>query len=236
MASLKRIWTLSLACGGLLLCGQAAAQIAPGAGGDSPIAFDGARLERKEAEHLAIWYGGPSGPVNVTQGDARLVCDILRIYFYGPGEGPNAAPAKPGGPAPAATPAKAAAPDETSTSSIKQMIAEGHVYYVTQTETARGDHGVYDAQPDTITMTGGVIVVQGKNVLRGDKMVIDRKTGQTTVVADATGRNNPNRVRAVIYNDQNAQAQGAQGQAAPQGQPAQGQSAAKAPAAPAKKP
>jgi lipopolysaccharide export system protein LptA len=243
MASLKRILSLSLACGGLLLCGRAVAQIAPGAAGDGPIAFDGESLERDEAKHLAIWHGGKSGSVNVTQNGARLVCDTLYIYFYGPGEGPAApAPSGPGAkpaPTPAAAPgAKAATPDETSTSSIKQMVAEGHVFYVTQNETARGDHMVYDAMPDIITMTGGVIVVQGKNVLRGDKMVIDRKTGLTTVDANSTGRNNPNRVRAVIYNDQNAQ--GAQGQGAlgqaPQGQAPQGQNAAKPPAAPAKKP
>jgi lipopolysaccharide export system protein LptA len=103
---------------------------------------------------------------------------------------------------------------------------------VTQNETARSERMVYDAEPDTITLTGGVVVVQGKNVLRGDKMVIDRKTGRTSAVSDATGRNNPNRVRAVIYNDnQDGQAsQGAQGQ-----KPA-GQAPAKAPAAPAKKP
>jgi len=96
---------------------------------------------------------------------------------------------------------------------------------------------VYEAEPDTITMTGDVIAVQGKNVVRSDKMIIDRKTGQTQASADASGRNNPNRVRAVIYNDnnQNGQGQNAQGQATP-GKPSQGQPAAKAPPAPAKKP
>ena len=85
-------------------------------------------------------------------------------------------------------------------------------------------------------MTGNVIAVQGKNVVRGEKMIMDRKTGQTTMVSDVTGRNNPNRVRGVFYNDnQNGQGPGAQGQAS-QGQAAQGQNAAKAPAAPAKKP
>jgi lipopolysaccharide export system protein LptA len=115
------------------------------------------------------------------------------------------------------------------------MVADGHVYYVTQNETAHGDHGVWDSEPDIITLTGGVIVVQGKNVLRGDKLVMDRKSGQTSVTSNATGRNNPNRVRSVIYNDSNQTGQSQPGQSA-QGQAAQGQNKAKAPAAPAKKP
>jgi lipopolysaccharide export system protein LptA len=226
MASLRLIWTMSLACGALL-CGRAEAQLAPGTGDNGPIAFEGQTAERRDAEHLTIWHGGPTGPVNVTQKGARLVCDTLYIYSYGPGEGPNAQPAKPG---PAA---KGAVQDDApTTSSIKKMVAEGHVFYVTESETVHGDHGVYDAEPDTITMTGNVIAVQGKNVVRSDRMVMDRKTGQTQVFADASGRNNPNRVRAVIYNDNN---QDGQGQTS-QGQASKGQTAAKAPPAPAKKP
>lgn len=216
MASLKRIWTLSLACGGLLLCGQAVAQIAPGTSNTGNIATTSDKLERYDDKHMTVL----TGAVEALQNGARLVTDKLTIYSYGPGEGPNAQ-AKPAAKAPGA-------PDDTSINGVKQMIAEGHAFYVTPNETARGERMVYDAEPDTITMTGNVVVVQGKNVLRGDKMVIDRKTGQTTVVSDATGRNNPNRVRAVIYNDnQNGPAQG---------QASQGQNAAKAPAAPAKKP
>lgn len=235
MASLRLIWTMSLSCGALMLCGRAHAQLAPGTGDNGPIAFDGETAERKDAEHLTIWHGGKSGPVNVVQNGARLVCDTLYIYSYGPGEGPNAQQtAKPAGGSKGAQ-----QDDEPTTSSIKRMVAEGHVFYVTQNENVRGDHGVYEAEPDTITMTGAVIAVQGKNVVRSDKMVIDRKTGQTQMFADAGGRNNPNRVRAVIYNDnQNGQGQGSQGQAAQtsQGQASKGQNATKVPPAPAKKP
>ncbi|MGZ3274318.1 MAG: LptA/OstA family protein [Caulobacteraceae bacterium] len=219
MASLKRFLTMSLACGGLLLCGQAGAQTVPGATTQTDVSSD--RLVRYDAEHRAVY----SGAVEVVMdgGKTRLTCDTLNIYFYGPGEGPNAAaPAKPQ-PAP-----PAGSSDAPTSGNIKQLVADGHVFYVTQNETARGDHGVYDAQPDIVTLTGGVIVVQGKNVLRGDQMVMDRKNGQTTVVSNATGRNNPNRVRSVIYNDNTQNGQG---------QPAQGQPAAKAPPpAPAKKP
>lgn len=224
MASLKRFWTMSLACGSLLLCGQAVAQIAPG-GDKGPIDIEADKAVRYDTEHRAVY----SGNVEVVQNGARLNCDTLYIYFYAPGEGPNA-------PAAAPKPAKTAdGADDATTGNIKQLVAEGHVFYVTQSESARGEHGVYDAEPDTITMTGAVVVVQGNNVMRGDRMLIDRKSGQTTMISAATGRNNPNRVRGVFYNEgQSAPAgQGAAGQASPA---QKGQTAAKAPAAPAKKP
>lgn len=226
MASLKRICTLSLACGTLLLCGRAMAQIAPSGAGNNGTAITSDQAERYDDKHMTVF----SGSVEALQNGARLVSDKLTVFTYAPGEDPNAQPAG-GGKSSVGGKAAAPAQDETSTGSIKQMIAEGHAFYVTQNETARSERMVYDAAPDTITLTGGVVVVQGKNVLRGDKMVIDRKTGHTTAVSDATGRSNPNRVRAVIYNDnQNGPGQGSQGQAP------QGQNAAKARAAPAKKP
>ena len=220
MASPKRIWTLALACGGLLLCGHAVAQIAPGTGNTAPIDFSGESAERQDDKHLTIWHSSQaSGPVEVDQAGARLVCDTLYIYSYGPGEGPNA-----GKPTPAkAAPAAGGGPDQgASAEDIKQLVAEGHVFYVTQTETVKGDRMGYDAEPDTITISGNVVAVQGKNVARGDKMVIDRKTSHSTMVSDTAGRNKPNRVRAVIYSQSS--------------QNGQGQAPAKPAAAPAKKP
>ncbi|MEI9890341.1 MAG: LptA/OstA family protein [Caulobacteraceae bacterium] len=82
------------------------------------------------------------------------------------------------------------------------------MFYVTQTQTARGEHGVYDAAPDTVTMTGDVVVVQGKNVQRGDKMIMELKSGHTQVFSDAQGRNKPGRVRGVFYSEN----QGGEGQ------------------------
>lgn len=230
MVSLKRILTLPLALGAMLACGQATAQIAPGASGNGPIDFTGNSVDRYDDKHLTVWHGD----VEVVQNGARLVCDTLYIYSYGPGEGPDAAgQPKPAPAAKTQTAAPSGVTGDGTVGSVKQMVAEGHVFYVTQDQTVRGEHGVYDAAPDTITMTGAVVVVQGKNVAKGDKMIIDRKTGHTTMVSAVTGRNNPDRVRAVLYKDN----QGNQGQSAQT--PAPQTSGAKASAAqtpPVKKP
>ena len=48
-------------------------------------------------------------------------------------------------------------------------------------------------------MTGDVIVAQGKNVARGDKLTIKVSTKQFTMESNATGAGTPNRVRGVFY-------------------------------------
>ena len=82
--------------------------------------------------------------------------------------------------APVATPAAGA---------VRRMEAEGPVYFVTPTQSARGDHGSYEAASDTITLVGNVVLRQDKNVSSGEKLVINQKTGEATLTAHAkTGR------------------------------------------------
>jgi lipopolysaccharide export system protein LptA len=54
-------------------------------------------------------------------------------------------------------------------------------------------------------MTGDVIVAQGDSVVKGDKLIIEVKTGHATMVSAAQGRGAPNRVRGVFYPDQTNQ-------------------------------
>ena len=63
-------------------------------------------------------------------------------------------------------------------------------------QRVRGDNGVYDAQTDTVTLTGDVVAVQGKNVLRGTRMVFNTQTGEGHMVG---GGNAGARPRGVFY-------------------------------------
>lgn len=83
--------------------------------------------------------------------------------------------------------------------STERLEAEGNVYYVTTDRAARADNAVYASASDTITLTGNVIIVQDKNVAHGDKLVLNVKTGAADMTSNATGRNNPNRVRGVFF-------------------------------------
>jgi lipopolysaccharide export system protein LptA len=190
-AAMKRLAALAAACvlsaGGLISWSVPAhAQMAAGKG---PIDVTADNLEMVDSQHLAIWKGN----VEAVQNGNRLVSDILNVYFTGhpaPGAPAKAAPA-PGG-------AQALGSDWGA---VQRLVADGHVFYVSPDQTARGDHAVYEMTPDTITMTGNVVVVQGQNVIKGDKLIIDVKTNHANIVSNVQGRNRPERVRGVFYND-----------------------------------
>ncbi len=113
-----------------------------------------------------------TGAVEALQGRTRLRADEVRIYTVKSGDGCGAS---------------------------DRMEASGQVYFVTPERTVRADNAVYQFSSETITLTGGVIVVQGKSVVRGDRMVINTRTGQASMTSAVTGRNKPGRVRGVFY-------------------------------------
>jgi lipopolysaccharide export system protein LptA len=187
MKRLKQLLAMSSLVGLAVLSPAAQAQIATGPNNNGPIDVTADKLEMVDAQHLAIWRGN----VEAVQNGSRLVADTLNVYF----SGKSAAPAKP---------AKAAGPGGASVGqdwgAVQRLVAEGHVFFVSQDQTARGEHAVYELEPDTITMTGDIVVVQGDNVVKGDKLVIQVKTGHADIISNATGRNKPERVRGVFYN------------------------------------
>ena len=56
---------------------------------------------------------------------------------------------------------------------IRRIEARGGVTVISKDQNASGDFGVYDLKKKTITLTGNVVVSQGKNVLHGDRVVVD---------------------------------------------------------------
>jgi hypothetical protein len=48
-------------------------------------------------------------------------------------------------------------------------------------QNASGDLGVYDTKTKTITLTGNVVVSQGMNVVRGERVVVNTATGDARV-------------------------------------------------------
>lgn len=185
---MKRLSAGLLLAATTLLAPLAMAQVTPAKG---PIDISANELELVDAQHLAIWRGD----VDALQGQDRLRADVLNVYFNG--QPSNAAQSSSSG---------GAAPGR-NWGKVDHMVAEGHVFFVSPTQTARGDHAVYDLTPDTITVTGDVIVVQGQNVIHGDKLLIDLKTNHATMVSGASTA--PQRVRGIFYSNQNNSPDGA---------------------------
>jgi lipopolysaccharide export system protein LptA len=159
---------------------------APGAQPDqSKLPYD-VSAEHQELfndEHRTVY----SGNVEVVQGQDRLRTPRLTVFFAKKdSNAPSKKPAAPG----------AAGPGDTF-GKIERMEAEGPVYFSNPTQNGRGDHGTYTAADDTTVLTGNVVLVQGKNVSTGDKLVMHQKTNQATLYSN-TGKT---RVRGVFYQD-----------------------------------
>jgi lipopolysaccharide export system protein LptA len=163
---------------GLAAASPAAAQLVRGANNsNAPIDLTADELEVTNAQCLAVWRGS----AEALQADARLRADVLKIYN-------RMGPAKPGGAGP-------------SCGAVDKIEALGNVYYVTPQQRIRGDNATYDKASDLMVVTGDVVAVQGKNVLRGARMEIHVKTGEAQMQTDVKGRNKPGRVRGVFYPD-----------------------------------
>ena len=171
---MKRLTAGLLLTAATLVAAPAAAQFSPGGG---PIDITADQLELVDAQHLAVWKGA----VEALQGRNRMRTDVLNIYFAGTPSA-NAANGSTGAPG-------------RNWGKVQRMEAEGNVFYVSPAQTARGDHALYEAGSNTLTITGDVIVSQGQSVVHGDRLLIDTKTGRATMGAGA----HSGRVRGVFY-------------------------------------
>jgi lipopolysaccharide export system protein LptA len=186
----------------MLLAGDAAAQSAvqgvPNAmqgfsqNRDQPIQIEAASLEMRDKKKEATF----SGNVKVIQGDTTMTSKTLVVFYEG-GGAPGATPATgtPAAPAPAPTSAKgapakgapipAATPGPGGASSIKRLEARGNVVVTQKDQVVTGETAVFDTKTNLVTMLGGVVLTQGKNVLRGDRLMVDMTTGVSRVESDS---------------------------------------------------
>ncbi len=152
---------------------------------DQPIQIDAATLEVRDKDKMATF----SGDVQVVQGDTTIKCQKL-VVFYGAdrlGAGGNQSYAIK--PLPALRrrqtchprwrwqPQQRAALCRNVRRISAGSKARGGVTVISKDQNASGDLGVYDLKKKTITLTGNVVVSQGKNVLHGDRVVVDTTTG-----------------------------------------------------------
>jgi lipopolysaccharide export system protein LptA len=168
----------------------AAPGLFPGAQGQNqnlPVQIDAKALEVQDKKKTATF----SGNVKVVQGDTTMTCRTL-VVFYGQEVGI-------GGEAPVVktNTTSGAVPNAQN---IRLIQARGDVLVVSKDQNATGDLGVYDLKAKTITLTGNVVLSQGKSVIHGDRLIVDTVTGNAHVEgAQRTG------VRAVIVPNKGAE-------------------------------
>ena len=85
--------------------------------------------------------------------------------------------------------------EETSEDGLKEAEANGNVVITTDTDTAHGDKGHYDALEEVATLTGNVKILRDKNVLNGSRAVVNLKTG----ISQLFGNQNGGRVTGTFF-------------------------------------
>jgi len=147
---------------------------------DQPIQIDAATLEMRDKKKEATF----SGNVKVVQGDTTMTSKTL-VVFYESTAAPAAAPAPPAKAAAKSAPMQSTTPGPGGSSSIKRLEARGNVVVTQKDQVVTGETAVFDTKTNLITMLGGVVLTQGKNVLRGDRLLVDMTTGVSRVESDS---------------------------------------------------
>ena len=143
---------------------------------DKPIQIDAARLEVRDKDRVATFFGDAKADVKVVQGDVTMRSKVLVVFYEQDNAKQDGAKA-----AGAGKPAKAAAPGPGGSSQIRRLEAKGNVIVTQKDQTVTGENGVFDMKTNTITMVGGVILTQNDNVLRGERLVVDMTSGVSRV-------------------------------------------------------
>jgi len=162
---------------------------------DKPVNIKAASLEVRDKEKVATFSGG----VHVVQGDTDMRSKTLVVYYEDNSkDGKDAV--------------KAAQPGPAGTNQIRRMEALGNVVVTQKDQIATGDRGDFDMRTNTVVLSGKVVVTKGKDVLRGERLIVN--------LTDGVSRMEGGRVEALFEPKSNSEQKSEQKSASGQsGQP-----------------
>jgi lipopolysaccharide export system protein LptA len=134
---------------------------------DQPVRIQADGLVVRDKDKIATFTGN----VHVTQGDTEMRSKALVVYYVDQ--------SKPG-PAPAGT-MKTAAAGGGDQQQIRRIEATGGVLVTQKDQNAAGDTGTFDMQSNTVTLNGNVVVTHAKDVVKGQRLVVDLTTGVSRI-------------------------------------------------------
>jgi lipopolysaccharide export system protein LptA len=146
---------------------------------DQPIQIEAASLEMRDKKKEATFAGN----VKVVQGDTTMTSKSL-VVFYDSTAAPAALPPA-NSKAAKSAPIQSATPGPGGSSSIRRLEARGSVRVTQKDQIVTGETAVFDTKANMVTMLGGVVLTQGGNVLRGDRLMVDMTTGVSRVESDS---------------------------------------------------
>ena len=125
---------------------------------NEPVKIRAVSLEVRDKDRIATF----SGDVHVVQGDTEMRCKSLVVFYD---EEPGAKGAK----------------STDAGKQIRRIEAKGGVSVTQKEQNAYGDSGIFDMGANTVTLVGNVVVTQGTDVLRGQRLFVDLASGRTTL-------------------------------------------------------
>ena len=154
--------------------------------------------------HDAQKYATFKGNVKAVQGTTTLRSRELDVHYVGSGsdsltKGPETTGSAP---APVAgtgdTQPSGVGLGSNNGTQISKIEARGDVVITSdQDQTTTSDWALYDVPAQLVTVGGNVVLIQGKNVLKGDRLVIDLKTGESRFENQGEA-GAPGRIRALF--------------------------------------
>lgn len=165
---------------GLLLAGLAGPAFAQIGDSSLPLDIEADHVDVYDAERRIVWRGN----VNAVQGTSSIRAQQIDVFYTGQGEG------------------------TAGWGDIDRIVATDDVYYITPTQRARGQRGVYTLADETIVLTGDVVITQGENVITTTRFVTNLETGNSSWESGEGGR-----VRAVLQTRRDEETSGSDEQA-----------------------
>lgn len=131
-----------------------------------PIQIEADELEVQDRDKTAVFRGN----VRLVQGPTTLRASSITVYYNGRATGTN--------------------------QQISKVEARGPIRVTSEDQTARGDRATFMMASQILTLTGNVILTKGSNELRGQRLIVNLKTGESRV--EAPKNQSGGRVRGVF--------------------------------------
>lgn len=119
---------------------------------NQPIQIQSDRLDAYQEKKMVVF----SGHAVATQGDKTIKADRLLIYYKGH----------------SAAPEKTNKVDMGTSGDLDRLEAQGQVVITQTNRVVTGDHAAFYQDSQIIVMTGNAVMREGKNVVKGERIVV----------------------------------------------------------------
>lgn len=146
---------------------------------NKPIKIDADSLEVRDKDKVATF----SGKVQLVQGDTVLKCKSMVVFYDNDTKTAETKTGETKTPEPKAAETKTAMATGGSggQQNIRRIEVRGDVVVTQKDQKATSDNGFFDMKANTITLVGNVVISQGQNVVRGDRLMVDLTTNVSRV-------------------------------------------------------